>query len=1197
MATDTFQADASIPSEINIQVGPAVKAILRPVASLRLTVVLFALSIFIIFVGTLAQVEKDMWEVIDLYFRSYIAFIDLQLFFPKTWFPSLAGKVPGTFPMPGGASIGVVMAANLLAAHFVRFKINAKGPELLLGMAVVGVGVLVTYWVIASGHSQDGLQGQPPFSWETLWRGVAGCLLIVSVASGVGMAISSNASTMLRLWLLVPTILCGGLGVLAMTTMPSPSALRILWQLIQGGLAGAVLLAGCILVFKRRAGVVLLHAGIGLMMFSEFFVSQYAIEGRMMIREGETMNYLRDIRTVEMAIVDASADDVDAVIAIPGSRIHPEEKWWHGLPVLDQKTDRDGPLIIQDEKLPFDIRVEEFFANSRLADAKPEDSNFANAGTGVRLIAEEKASTTGTDGGEVNVAAAYVEFQRKDSGESLGKYLLSQLVAMNGVSEKVEVDDKTYDVSLRFERTYKPYSLSLMDVRKDDYLGTNTPMNYSSDVKLMEDGQQVGDFKIWMNNPLRFSGETFYQSNYSMEQDGTEVTDLQVVTNTGWMMPYVGCMLVGLGMFVHFSFTLWRFLSRLSAQEIALGTSKTSIWGYLVPALVVFVFAGYVGSKLRPPSDTKANMRIHEFGKLPVVYQGRVKPLDTLARNTLRIVSNKETFDDESKTASFGGRKPQLPAIRWLLDVMSGAQEAKKHRVFRIDNLDVLKTLGLPRRKGFRYAEEEFEDKIEELEKQLAEAREREPDERSFYQLKLFEVERRVRAVRLIEAAFSRVFPPLPTQEEFENDREDAMARIRQIKMLLDNADRIQEMLERMEPPLAIPVDDDSDWLAFSTAWNAAYAAQYSPEEIDVPKATLLWDDMMRGYAANQTKVFNDALDQYQTMLQDETPKNVDGEKVAYEHFFNHFQPFKYSMVLYVISFVLVALAWLASSFGHFKTINRTAFWLLVLTFALHSFALVSRIYISGRPPITNLYSSAIFIGWAGVGLGLILELIYGMGIGNAKASVAGFSTLLIAYALAADGDTFTVLQAVLDTQFWLATHVVCITLGYATTFAAGLLGVIYLLGMAWRYPTLSKALTSMIYGTLCFAIFFSFVGTVLGGLWADDSWGRFWGWDPKENGALIIVLWNALILHARWGGMIRQRGLAVLAVIGNITTSWSWFGVNELGVGLHSYGFTEGVLRNLGLFVVTQLAIVLFALWAMNTIKHDRSTESTAVS
>jgi len=102
-----------------------------------------------------------------------------------------------------------------------------------------------------------------------------------------------------------------------------------------------------------------------------------------------------------------------------------------------------------------------------------------------------------------------------------------------------------------------------------------------------------------------------------------------------------------------------------------------------------------------------------------------------------------------------------------------------------------------------------------------------------------------------------------------------------------------------------------------------------------------------------------------------------------------------------------------------------------------------------------------------------------------------------------------------------------------------------------------------------------SFVGTVLGGIWADQSWGRFWGWDPKENGALIIVLWNALILHARWGGVVRQRGVAVLAITGNIVTAWSWFGVNLLGVGLHSYGFLSSTQDWLLLFATSQLALV----------------------
>jgi cytochrome c nitrite reductase small subunit len=117
-----------------------------------------------------------------------------------------------------------------------------------------------------------------------------------------------------------------------------------------------------------------------------------------------------------------------------------------------------------------------------------------------------------------------------------------------------------------------------------------------------------------------------------------------------------------------------------------------------------------------------------------------------------------------------------------------------------------------------------------------------------------------------------------------------------------------------------------------------------------------------------------------------------------------------------------------------------------------------------------------------------------------------------------------------------------------------------------------------MVYGVVCFALLLSFVGTVLGGIWADQSWGRFWGWDPKENGAALVVLINAIILHARWGGFIRQRGIMVLAVAGNIVTAWSWFGTNMLGVGLHSYGFMDSAVFWLMAFVVTQLLIMRWA-------------------
>ena len=173
-------------------------------------------------------------------------------------------------------------------------------------------------------------------------------------------------------------------------------------------------------------------------------------------------------------------------------------------------------------------------------------------------------------------------------------------------------------------------------------------------------------------------------------------------------------------------------------------------------------------------------------------------------------------------------------------------------------------------------------------------------------------------------------------------------------------------------------------------------------------------------------------------------------------------------------------------------------------------------------------------------------------------------------------------MRAVLDSNFWLATHVVTVTIGYSGTFLAGIIAIAYTLRKHIAPdpdPATTRALVDMTYGIICFALLFSFVGTVLGGIWADQSWGRFWGWDPKENGALLIVLWNAVILHLRWGDYIREKGLMACAIFGNIITSLSWFGVNMLGIGLHSYGFMDKAFWALAWFIISQLALIALCL------------------
>ena len=242
------------------------------------------------------------------------------------------------------------------------------------------------------------------------------------------------------------------------------------------------------------------------------------------------------------------------------------------------------------------------------------------------------------------------------------------------------------------------------------------------------------------------------------------------------------------------------------------------------------------------------------------------------------------------------------------------------------------------------------------------------------------------------------------------------------------------------------------------------------------------------------------------------------------ESLFHALDLFSISRILYLAAFLVAAVSFLVA-----PAALRTAAWrIAVLALLLTTAGLIWRIALIGRPPVTNLYSSSLFVAWVAVGLGLLAERFTRDGIVTAAASALGFASLLIAHHLVGEGDTMGVLIAVLDTNFWLATHVIAITIGYAATFLAGFLGIAFLILRASnpRFDSLTeKRLATMIYGIICFALLFSFVGTILGGIWADQSWGRFWGWDPKENGALLIVLWNALILHARWGGFILARG------------------------------------------------------------------------
>jgi ABC-type transport system involved in cytochrome c biogenesis permease subunit len=296
--------------------------------------------------------------------------------------------------------------------------------------------------------------------------------------------------------------------------------------------------------------------------------------------------------------------------------------------------------------------------------------------------------------------------------------------------------------------------------------------------------------------------------------------------------------------------------------------------------------------------------------------------------------------------------------------------------------------------------------------------------------------------------------------------------------------------------------------------------------------------------------------------------------KAESEAAFGRMQPFYWLLIAYAITVLMVFASWLTSS----ENLRAWAYRLLVACFVLHTLSLGYRMWLHGRPPVTNLYSSGIFVAWGAVALGIMLERVWKNGIGAAATGITGFVSLIVAHNLGLSGeDNLESVRAVLDSNFWLATHVTIVTLGYSATFVAGLLGALHLALRAFKADyNWGDSVARAAYGILAFAVLASFIGTMLGGIWADQSWGRFWGWDPKENGAILIVLWCAICLHARWGGLVRREGLMQLLVFGNIVTAWSWFGTNLLGVGLHSYGFTEqGSFWLYYVFVPSQLALI----------------------
>ncbi|MDA9946682.1 cytochrome c biogenesis protein CcsA [Candidatus Marinimicrobia bacterium] len=574
---------------------------------------------------------------------------------------------------------------------------------------------------------------------------------------------------------------------------------------------------------------------------------------------------------------------------------------------------------------------------------------------------------------------------------------------------------------------------------------------------------------------------------------------------------------------------------------------------------------------------------------IPIQEGGRIKPLDSFARNQSLAFYGKRKIKHEN-----------LSAIDWILNLFTHPEKGLDQKVFNLRNPEVVNALGLTWTNNFhKYSYNELFPGIEKQLPLIRKIFEKKEIDRDVFESQLVEIYQNVMKFREIVSSLSCLLPlfsvydsDLASSLHVEPGQLISYAHVmshrgslfetsqgiltkpesewsvseKEVALLLYNLQQTSSDDFAKALKIIPPSKNDSSGLWLSP-WELFDGRLIEPHQDKIIKSL---ESYLLARFENNIENQNIALSSYKTGLISHVGKKVDFSILSKERWLNEADLFTNSLVFYLLGFILLGISWMIKPVI-FKSV---AFYSIIIGFCLHTFGIYLRMVIMSRPPISTLYETVIFVGVVIVLISLIIEYIRKDGLGIFIGSISGSLLHYVGFGYAADGDTLEMLVAVLNSNFWLATHVTTIILGYGTSLMAGLIGHIYLIEKI-RVPKDSVRLKSIynnMFGVTLIALFFTLFGTILGGIWADQSWGRFWGWDPKENGALLIVLWQLMMVHMRLSGLAKPDKFALGMVLNNIVVIMAWFGVNLLSIGLHSYGFASGIAVNLILFTLFEI-------------------------
>jgi cytochrome c-type biogenesis protein CcsB len=667
-----------------------------------------------------------------------------------------------------------------------------------------------------------------------------------------------------------------------------------------------------------------------------------------------------------------------------------------------------------------------------------------------------------------------------------------------------------------------PFSIHLKDFQLERYPGSMSPSSYASEIVLKDPASSVEKpFRIFMNNILKYNGYRFFQSSFDKDEQGTVLSVNQDYWGT--MVTYIGYFLMALGMV----FTIFSPGSRF--QKVIRLSSKLQQQRKMGKAFILFVMlAAGAGWNSAAAANISKKDHIKEFGRLLTQdHEGRIEPVHTLASDLLRKIAKKSDWE---------GMTP----VEFFLDMSANPEKWKNTPLVKIDNKELQKELGVTT--GFVSFNQMFDQsgnyRLNDL---VQQSYNKKQTSRNKYDKEIINVDERLNiCYQIFNGDFLKIFP--------------------------------------------VPNDPKKTWVTHSTL-----PATMSKSEADFAGSILkmYYDEYNAASISNnwsKPQEYLGYIQKYQkTYGSDIMPSS---SKISLEIFYNQFNIFgKLAKTFALLGFVLLIFHFMQilKPAAQYSKYIKAGTVLVFLAFLMYTAGLGIRWYISGHAPWSNGYETMIYVGWAAILSGFIFAR-------RSPISLA-VTTVLTAIILFVAGMSWmnpeiTNLVPVLK-SYWLIVHVAIITASYGFLAMGALLGMLNLVLMIIRNPRNEKNIrftilevSYIIEMALMIGLLMLTIGSFIGGVWANESWGRYWGWDPKETWALVTVLVYTIILHLRKvPGLKSIIGLSSLALVGLSSVLMTFFGVNYYLSGMHSYGAGDPPPIPNALYVaIVVIAVLIFA-------------------